>query len=119
MLASDCSRPLAPSLRRFLRSVIGIWRQMQEWGAPSAGSWHVLPPPSRFRLFQHWLCVGIVIAVGGEDGSEPFLNLRIQVLTAVVACATWLDNYTNTVVVSIVWGSSALSGNRVRFQLAD
>ena len=55
-------------------------------------------------MFQHWLRVGIAIAVGGEDGSDLFPDPHIQVLIAVVACPTWLDNHTNIAAVSIVLG---------------
>ena len=62
----------------------------------------------RSRLFQHWLCVGILIAVGGEGGSEPFPDPHIRVLITAVACATWLDNHTSIVAASIVLGTFPL-----------
>ena len=99
VFASGRSRLLAPSPRRSPRSVIGIRRQMRKWGCPFRRQLACLGAPHS-RLFQHWLRVGILIAVGGEDGSDPLPEPRIQVVVAVVACPTWLHSHTNIVVVS-------------------
>ena len=101
LFASDRSRLSAQSPRRSPRSVIGIRRQMRDWGCPFCRQLGCFGAP-RSQLFQRWLCVGILVAIGGEDGSEPFLDPHIQVLITAVACPTWLDNHTSIVAASIV-----------------
>jgi len=45
----------------------------------------------------------LTLWVGSEGGSEPFPEPHIQLVITVVACATWFDNHTKMVVVTIMF----------------